>query len=88
MSFIVTFVRVLAQVLNLTILVRVLMSWLPISPDSRFAMLIYEITEPVLGPIRRIVPNMGGLDISPMLAMILVQMIERILVTILARFMF
>ena len=79
------FVTVLARVLNLAILARVFMSWLPISRESPVIRIIYEITEPVLAPIRRLLPSMGGFDISPMLGLLLVQVIERALISILAR---
>ncbi|MFH1084602.1 MAG: YggT family protein [Chloroflexota bacterium] len=85
MSFIVSFVRVLAQVLNLAILARVFMSWLPVNRDSRFVAILLEITEPILGPIRRLVPGIGGLDISPMLGLLLIQVLERVLLTMLSR---
>ena len=85
MTFIYSFIRVLAQVLNIAILVRVFMSWLPLNREGRFVTLIIEITEPILGPIRRLVPSIGGLDISPMLGLLLVQVMERVLLTLLSR---
>ena len=85
MSYLSTFVIVLARVLNLAILVRVFMSWLPLDRESRFVVLILEITEPILGPIRRLMPSMGGLDLSPMFGLILIQVMERVLLTVLGR---
>lgn len=53
---------------------RIILSWFPISPDSPFASIfgfLYTITEPVLGPIRRMLPPMGmggmALDLSPII---------------------
>jgi len=80
------FVVFLARALNLAILARVLLSWIPIDRDSRVIQILYEITEPIMGPIRRVMPNLGGLDISPMVALILVQVIERVLISMFARF--
>jgi len=80
------FVVFLARALNLAILARVLLSWIPIDRDSRVIQILYEITEPIMGPIRRVMPNLGGLDISPMIALILVQVIERVLISLFARF--
>jgi YggT family protein len=77
------FVIILARVLNIAILARVLLSWIPLDRDNRFVVLIYEITEPILGPIRRVVPSFGGLDLSPMLGLILVEIMERVLLSIL-----
>jgi len=52
---------------------RIILSWFPIAPDSGMATaygFLYSITEPVLGPIRRVMPPMGmggmGLDLSPL----------------------
>ena len=53
---------------------RIILSWFPISPESPFASIfgfLYSITEPVLGPIRRMLPPIGmggmGLDLSPII---------------------
>ena len=53
---------------------RIILSWFPIEPGSGLAQIygfLYSITEPVLGPIRRVIPPMGmggmGLDLSPLI---------------------
>lgn len=86
MSIIYYFIRFLARILNILILIRVFMSWLPIDRDSRFVQLLLEITEPILGPLRRVIPSVAGLDLSPMVALILIQVSEQVLVTALSRF--
>lgn len=73
------FIRILAQVLNLAILARVIISWLPISRDNPIVAFIDSITEPILGPIRRVLPFMGGLDLSPFFALIFIQIAEWVL---------
>jgi YggT family protein len=40
---------------------------------------LYRITEPVLAPIRGIMPNLGGLDISPIIVILLIMLIERVI---------
>jgi YggT family protein len=40
---------------------------------------LYRITEPVLAPIRRVMPNLGGLDISPIIVILLIMFIERVI---------
>ena len=77
------FVIILARVLNIAILARVLLSWISVNRDNQLVELLYEITEPILGPIRRVVPSFGGLDLSPMLGLILVEIMERVLLSIL-----
>ena len=74
-----TFLLVLGQVFNAAIIARILISWLPIDRDNQtlapIVEILYQITEPILGPIRRLVPSLGGLDISPMIALILIQVL-------------
>lgn len=42
--------------------------------------MLYKITEPVLRPIRNMLPNMGGIDISPIILLLLIFFIERVIV--------
>ena len=66
-------------ILKAAIVVRVISSWLPISPYSRWVNWSYRLTEPLLAPLRHVVPNLGGLDITPILAYILLNVIESLL---------
>ena len=79
------FIVFLARILDFAILIRILLSWVPIDRNSGLVTLVYEITEPILAPIRRIIPSLGGLDLSPMIAIILIQVAERVLLTLLGR---
>jgi YggT family protein len=63
-------------ILKAAIIVRVISSWLPISPYSRWVSWSYRLSEPMLAPLRRVIPNLGGLDITPILAYILINLIE------------
>jgi len=77
------FIVILERVLTIAIFARIIFSWLPLDRNSSWVMKIYrllfEVTEPILLPIRRVVPAVGGLDLSPMIALILIQMIRTIL---------
>ncbi len=66
-------------ILRFAIIVRVISSWLPISPYSPWIRWSYALSEPFLAPLRRIVPNFGGLDITPILAYFLLSIIESVL---------
>jgi uncharacterized protein len=59
--------------------VRVISSWLPISPYSPWVNWSYRLSEPLLAPLRRVVPVLGGLDITPIVAYILLGIIESLL---------
>jgi YggT family protein len=65
-----TFAVLLLQVLNLAILIRVLLSWFPINPSNPLVRLIFDITEPVLAPFRRVIPTIGMIDLSPLAAIL------------------
>ncbi|HCE75231.1 MAG TPA: YggT family protein [Dehalococcoidia bacterium] len=71
--------NILAQVLYFAILARVLISWFNVSPGSPFfpvIRLIYGITEPIMGPIRRVLPRTGMFDFSPVVALILLHFLR------------
>jgi YggT family protein len=73
----------LINVYTVVLLLRVVMSWFPPSssrgPMASAQMWLYKLTEPVLAPIRRTLPPMGGLDLSPMLLLIALQILGRAL---------
>jgi YggT family protein len=71
-------ISTLIDVYSLILLVRVVMSWLTVNPRSPFVMLLHGLTEPVLAPIRRVIPPMGGLDLSPMVLLIVLQFLRRL----------
>jgi YggT family protein len=59
----------LLSLYSFCLLGRIVLSYFPISPGSLVAQLfsfLYTITEPVLGPVRRVMPSLGGLDLSPL----------------------
>jgi len=66
-------------ILKIALLVRVISSWLPISPFSVWVRWSYFLSEPILAPMRRIVPSLGGLDITPILAYFLLNLTESLL---------
>ena len=68
----------LGQIYVLILVVRAVMSYFPISPDSPFnpvRRFVTVVTEPVLAPFRRIIPPVGMLDISFLVAFIVVEVI-------------
>lgn len=72
----------LVQIYIIVIFARIVVSWFPVEPGTTFASIVgflYTVTEPVLGPVRRAVPalRMGGmgLDLSPIIVVLAVQLI-------------
>ncbi|PIZ00569.1 YggT family protein [bacterium (Candidatus Howlettbacteria) CG_4_10_14_0_8_um_filter_40_9] len=70
------FVNLFFNALYLLIFVRVVMSWIPNLQSGKFAEFVLEITDPVLKPIQKIIPNLGGIDISPIVAFFLLQLLQ------------
>jgi YggT family protein len=66
-------------ILKLALVVRVISSWLPVSPYSAWIRWSYLLSEPILAPLRRIVPGFGGIDFTPILAYFLLNIIESLL---------
>ena len=72
--------RILASILTLyyyVMLARVLMSWFNPNPNNLIVDGIYRLTEPVLSPIRRLLPPMGGFDLSPLVVFFLLMFLQR-----------
>ena len=79
------------QIINLyvwLIIIQVVMSWLiafnVINTNNRFVYMVgdflYRVTEPAMRPIRRILPNLGGIDLSPLVLLLLLFFVQRLLV--------
>lgn len=62
--------------LRIALIVRVLSSWLPISPYSKWIHWSYVVTEPILAPLRQIIPSIGMMDITPLIAYFLIVLIQ------------
>ncbi len=58
------------------------MSWLPIDQRNPVSAVIHEITEPILAPIRQIMPRIGMFDLSPMIAIFLLTILLRASMTL------
>ena len=84
-----SFIWAFTVVYTLVIFAYILTSWLrmPYSPWlSRIQRFLYEVVEPYLRLFRRILPSMGPLDLSPMVAVIALWLLDRLLITVLEQF--
>ncbi len=77
------FFNLLFTILIFAIIARALLSWFPIDPYHPIAQFLFQITEPVLAPLRRVVPAIGMMDITPIVALILLQVLQAIVANIL-----
>ena len=78
-SYLLSFAYTLIYILNFAIIIRALMSWFNPSMENPIVRFVIEITEPVLGPLRRIVPRIGMIDITPIVAILLMNVILQVL---------
>lgn len=84
-------VEVFFQVIYILIFIRILLSWFPGARGSGIGSMIYEVTEPIMGPIRKMVaksPIGGGmmLDFSPLIALFILQIAKVVLVEVITAF--
>ncbi len=69
----------LARVIDLYSLVvfaAVILSWIRLSDDNPLVRITAALTEPLLGPIRRLLPDLGGIDFSPMILLIALRFLR------------
>ena len=74
------------KVFFFAIIISVILSWVAPGGASPAAELVNQITEPALAPFRRMLPSMGGLDISPILAFMVIQLLQSYVIPPLAMY--
>jgi len=84
MYVLVTVIRVAFEVLSWLIIARILISWFPHNPYHPVMRFIYETTEPILAPFRRIMPRTSlPIDFSPIIAILVINLVERLIISFL-----
>jgi YggT family protein len=78
----VTFIQMLATVLWFLLIARVVLSWTNPMGGGGLVAFVYQVTEPILAPIRRVLPPTGGIDWSPLIAMLILGVIVRVAVNL------
>lgn len=79
-NFLIQFLTILITILTWAILIRVLLSWIPnLDRGNPLVQLLHQITDPVLEPARRIIPPLGGMDFSPIVVILVLQLLEQLL---------
>jgi YggT family protein len=77
-----TFVYIFCQALSFTIMARAILSWLAPNPYDQPMRFLHEITEPILAPLRHIVPRIGMIDITPLIAIVILQLVAELIVRV------
>ena len=80
-------IHIIFRAYTYLVFARVILSWIRVSPYHPFwgpiLRFIYQATEPILEPVRRILPNMGGLDLSPIVVLIGLDLVRGLLIQLL-----
>jgi len=76
-------VRTLFELYSFVLLARVLITWFQVDPYNPIVQVLYRLTEPLLAPIRRLLPSAGMLDLSPIVGFIVIRVVEEVVVSIL-----
>jgi YggT family protein len=72
------FITVAAYVLLAAVFIRIIFSWTNFDPENPIAQVIQQITEPIIAPIRSVMPRMGMFDLSPMAASFLLIILAQL----------
>jgi YggT family protein len=81
---IVEIIILLVNVLTIVVIVHVILTWV-LSPYHPLRETLDRFVEPMLMPIRRFLPDMGGLDFSPFILLLIIQLVGRLLISVLIR---
>lgn len=78
--FLVNFVSLLFDVLFWAIFARIMISWVDAGQRWQITRILNEVTEPILAPVRKILPSTGMFDLSPMIVLLLLQVIKQVVI--------
>jgi len=70
----------ISQVFFFAVLIRIILSWVAPNSYNPVVSLVYSLSEPVMAPVRRIIPAFGGLDLSPIVVFIVLTLIQKVLI--------
>ncbi|HLB11631.1 MAG TPA: YggT family protein [Dehalococcoidia bacterium] len=82
MRSILEFLALICNILSFAVFMRAIVSWFPISPNNSFVVILFQVTEPILAPLRRVVPLLGFMDITPLVAIVLLQIVATTLTSL------
>jgi YggT family protein len=85
MTYLVNLINILVQLITLLVIIKVFLSYF-MSPYHPVRLNIDRIVNPMLRPFQRIIPPIGMMDLSPLILIIVVQLVGRIIINILISF--
>jgi YggT family protein len=78
-EYFVRVVVILCNVMAVAIVIRSLLSWFPVDPNNFLVVSLVTVTDPILLPLRRIIPRLDMIDLSPMVAILLLMLVSWLL---------
>lgn len=83
MDMILLLIYYLLQIYSFILLARVILTWVPnIDRNNQWVQMLFNVTEPVLQPIREMLPQQQGIDFSPMVAFIGIYVLSMIITSV------
>lgn len=84
--FIFNLIDIIFQALNLALIARVMLSWIPHDPYHPIVEWIIKLTDPIMKPFQKLIPPIAGMDISPIFAFIALGIIKQLIIKVLIGF--
>jgi YggT family protein len=79
-GFLIQIVNIAFSVLIWLVIIRCLLSFIPHNPYQSIIRFVYEITEPIMAPFRRVVPLIGNLDLSPFVVVLVLEIARQVII--------
>lgn len=79
-------VKTILDLYFFALVISIVLSWVAPQANHPGAVLVYQLTEPLMGPVRKIIPSLGGLDLSPIFVFLGINLLSSVLVGMLAQF--
>ena len=76
-------VNVIFDILYWILIARILISWFPHDPYNSFIKVIYQVSDPILEPFKRLIPPIGMVDISPIVAFLALSFLKNVILDLL-----
>jgi YggT family protein len=69
----------LLDLYSLVVIASVVLSWMSLPEDHPVVRVVHQLTEPVFTPLRRVLPTVGGFDLSPLIVLLAIGLLQRLL---------
>jgi YggT family protein len=69
----------LLDLYSLVVIASIVLSWMSLPEGNPFVRVVHQLTEPVFTPVRRVLPTVGGFDLSPLIVLLVIALLQRLL---------